>query len=54
MDGNDFKLITTIKRPSLPLRCNFTQWGVEWTDPDYNLLETKYKIIALDSNGNEL
>lgn len=49
----EFKYIKSLKRTALPMRYNFSQWGVEWTDPNNKTTEIEYKIMALDTEGNE-
>jgi len=53
VNDDDFVLVTTLHRPKLPLRYNFSQWGVEWIDPVYNSTDILYKIVALDESNNE-
>ena len=45
--------VKRLDRPKLPSRYNFSEYGVEFTDINDHSLETKYKIIAIDENGNE-
>jgi len=53
LENDSLIFVKRLDRPKLPMRYNFSEYGVEWIDKNDHSLETKYKILAVDENGNE-
>ncbi len=51
---NDYKLVTTQKKPPLPMRYNVTPYSVTWEDTEFHTRDIDYKIIAFNKDGEEL